>query len=140
MAKRRLNLIWPSVCLALVFTSTPPLSAASLFGDDWETFFRDKVSFRGFAENVTGLSVSHGDRHFNTSNRLDMQRFTIQPEINVDATSWAKFFISWRFVKEIRYSAEAKSREISVSYFLAAAARPLPNTFYDEDSFQPWEA
>src|SRR5574342_467639 len=120
MAKRFLNLFRVSICLALVSTSTTRLSAASLIGDDWETFFREKVSFRGFAENVTGLSVSHGDRHFNTSNRLDMQRFTIQPEINVDATAWAKFFISWRFVKEIRYSAEVKSREKSVSYFPTA--------------------
>ena len=141
MAKRRLNLFWLSVCLALLFTSATPLSAASLFGDDWETFFRDKVSFRGFVENDTGLSVSHGDRHFNTSNRLDMQRFTIQPEINIDATSWAKFFISWRFVKEIRYSAEAKSRERSVAYNpLTTPVRPLRNTFYDEYSPKPWEA
>lgn len=140
MAKRRLNLFWLSACLALVFTSTTPLSAASLLGDDWEAFFRDKVSFRGFAENVTGLSVSHGDRHFNTSNRLDMQRFTIQPEINVDATSWAKFFISWRFVKEIRYSAEGKSRKNTVAYFPTAPVNPLPNTFYDEYRPKPWEA
>ena len=140
MAKRRLNLFWLSVCLALVFTSTTPLSAASLLGDDWETFFREKVSFRGFVENTTGLSVSHGSRFFNTSNRLDMQRFTIQPEINVDATSWAKFFISWRFVKEIRYSSEAKSREKSVTYNPPAPVKPLPNTYYDEYRPKPWEA
>jgi len=140
MAKRHLILFWLSVCLALVFTSTTQLSAASLLGDDWETFFRDKVSFRGFAENITGLSVSDGDRHFNTSNRLDMQRFTIQPEINIEATDWAKFFISWRFVKEIRYSAEAKSRERSVSYFPTAPVKPLRNTYYDEYKPKPWEA
>jgi hypothetical protein len=140
MAKRRLKLFWLIACLAGVFASRTPLSAASLLGDDWETFFRDKVSFRGFVENVTGLSVSHGDRHFNTSNRLDMQRFTIQPEINVDATSWAKFFISWRFVKEIRYSAEGKSREKTVSYFPPAPVTPLRNTFYDEYIPTPWEA
>ena len=140
MAKGRMNLFWLSAGLALVFTSTTPLSAASLLGEDWETFFKDKVSFRGFVENVTGLSVSHGDRHFNTSNRLDMQRFTIQPEINIDATAWAKFFISWRFVKEIRYSAEAKSREKTVSYFPTAPVKPLRNTFYDEYKPKPWEA
>src|SRR3970040_1034451 len=140
MAKRRLNLFWLGVCLALVFTSTTPLSAASLFGDDWETFFRDKGSFRGFAENVTGLSVSHGDRHVNTPHRRDTQPYAIQPEINIDATSWSKFFISWRFAKEIRSSSEAKSREKSVTYFPPARVKPLPNTFYDEDSFQPWEA
>ena len=141
MAKRRLKLFWLIACLAGVFASTTPLSAASLLGDDWETFFKDKVSFRGFVENVSGLSVSHGDRHFNTSNRLDMQRFTIQPEFQVNATDWAKFFISWRFVKEIRYSAEGKSRKTRpVSYFPPAPVQPLPNTYYDEDSPKPWEA
>ena len=140
MAKRPFKLFWLVSCLAGVFASSTPVSSASLLGEDWETFFKDKVSFRGFVENVTGLSVSHGDRHFNTSNRLDMQRFTIQPEINVDATSWAKFFISWRFVKEIRYSAEAKSREKSVTYFPRAPVKPLRNTFYDEYRPKPWEA
>jgi len=134
------RLFWLSAGLALIFISTTPLSAASLLGEDWETFFKDKVSFRGFVENVTGLSVSHGDRHFNTSNRLDMQRFTIQPEINIEATAWAKFFISWRFVKEIRYNAEAKSREKTVSYFPTAPVKPLRNTFYDEYKPKPWEA
>ena len=104
-------------------------------------FLREKVSFSGFAENATGLSVSHGSRFFNTSNRLDMQRFTLQPEFNVDMTGWAKFFISWRFVKEIRYSAEAKSRHSRpVSTFPPSPVEPLPNTYYDEDSFKPWEA
>ena len=69
-----------------------------------------------------------------------MNRFTIQPEVNVDMTDWAKFFISWRFVKEPRYNAEAKSRERSVTYFPAAPVKPLSNRFYDEDSFKPWEA
>ena len=67
-----------------------------------------------------------------------MQRFTIQPEIQVNATDWAKFFISWRFVKEIRYSAEGKSRKTSVTYFPPAAVQPLSNTFYDEYSPIPW--
>jgi hypothetical protein len=119
---------------------TSSAGAASILGEEWEKFFKEKVSFGGFVENTTGLSVSHGDRHFNTSNRLDMQRFTIQPEFNVEFTDWAKFFISWRFVKEIRYSAEAKSREKSVSYFPPAPVKPLPNTFYDEYKGKPWEA
>jgi uncharacterized protein DUF1302 len=140
MAKRPVKLFWLISCLVGVLASTTPLSAASLLGEDWEAFFREKVSFRGFVENTTGLSVSHGSRFFNTANRLDMQRFTIQPEINVDATSWAKFFISWRFVKEIRYSSEAKSRERSVTYNPAAPVKPLPNTYYDEYRPKPWEA
>jgi hypothetical protein len=114
--------------------------AQSPFSHGWEQFLKDKVSFGGFVENATGLAVSHGTRFFNTANRLDMQRFTIQPEIQVNATDWAKFFISWRFVKEIRYSAEAKSREKSVTYFPPMPVKPLSSTFYDEDSFKPWEA
>jgi hypothetical protein len=140
MAKPGLRPLWLIVCLALAFSWPARSSAASLLGDDWESFFRDKVSFRGFAENVTGLAVSHGDHHFVTSNPLDMQRFTLQPEINIEAASWAKLFISWRFVKEIRYSSEAKSRKNTVTYFPPAEVKPLPNTFYDEDSFKPWEA
>lgn len=126
--------------ILMAFLSTPA-SAASILGDEWEKFFKEKVSFAGFVENTTGLSISHGDRHFDTSNRLDMQRFTIQPEVQVNATDWAKFFISWRFVKEIRYSAEAKSRHSRpVTYFPVAPVDTLPNTYYDEDSFKPWEA
>jgi hypothetical protein len=140
MAKLRAGLLGLLAFGALAFSWTAPVSAASLLDNDWETFFREKVTFRGFVENVTGLAVSHGDRHFVTSNRLDMQRFTLQPELNIDAASWAKFFISWRFVKEIRYSSEAKSREKTVTYFPPARVRALPSTFYDEDSFKPWEA
>ena len=115
-------------------------SAQSPLGPEWEQFLKEKVSFGGFIENVTGLSISHGSHFFNTSNRLDMQRFTIQPEVQVNATDWAKFFISWRFVKEIRYSAEGKSRKTSVTYFPPAAVQPLSNTYYDEYSPIPWEA
>jgi len=83
--------------------------AESIFGEEFDKFIKEKVSFGGFAENASGLSVSHGSRFFSTSNRFIMNRFTLQPEVNVDMTDWAKFFISWRFVKEPRYSAEAKS-------------------------------
>jgi hypothetical protein len=92
-------------------------SGESPLGEEWEKFLQEKVSFRGFVENTTGLSVSHGSRFFDTSNRFIMNRLTLQPEINVDMADWAKFFISWRFVKEPRYNAEAKSREKSVTYF-----------------------
>ncbi|TAK08275.1 hypothetical protein EPO44_02845 [bacterium] len=136
MRKKILSLLGP----LLILLTTSHVQAYSIFGDEVENFLKERVSFGGFVENATGLSVSHGDRHFNTSNRLDMQRFTIQPEFQVNATDWAKLFISWRFVKEIRYSAEAKSREKSVSYFPPVPVKPLPNTFYDEDSFKPWEA
>lgn len=115
-------------------------SGQSLLGDEWDKFLKEKVSFRGFIENTSGLSVSHGSRFFDTSNRFIMNRFTTQPELNVDMADWAKLFVSWRFVKEPRYNAEAESRKQSVTYFPAAAVQPLPNTYYDEDSFKPWEA
>lgn len=107
---------------------------------EWARFLKEKVSFSGFIENTTGLSVSHGSHFFDTSNRFIMNRLTVQPEFNIDAADWAKFFISWRFVKEPRYNAEAKSRKQSVTYFPARPVDPLPNTYYDEDSFKPWEA
>jgi hypothetical protein len=69
-----------------------------------------------------------------------MNRFTIQPEFNVDMADWSKFFISWRFVAEPRYSMETKSREASVTYFPQAPVRPLVFTYYDEYSPVPWEA
>jgi hypothetical protein len=125
--------------LLLILCSAPAFSQ-SLLGDEWERFLKEKVSFSGFIENTSGLSVSHGSRFFDTSNRFIMNRFTVQPELNFNFSDEAKLFVSWRFVKEPRYSAEAKSREQSVTYFPAAPVKPLPNTFYDEDSFKPWEA
>ena len=112
----------------------------SPLGDEWEKFLKEKVSFRGFVENTTGLSVSHGSHFFDTSNRFVMNRFTIQPEFNVDMAEWAKFFISWRFVAEPRYSMETKSREASVTYFPPQPVRPLIVTYYSEYSPVPWEA
>src|SRR5688572_13150149 len=120
--------------LLLILCSAPAFSQ-SLLGDEWERFLKEKVSFSGFFENTSGLSVSHGSRFFDTSNRFIMNRFTVQPELNFNFSDEAKLFVSWRFVKEPRYSAEAKSREQSVTYFPAAPVKPLPNTFYDEDSF-----
>ncbi|HEU4341936.1 MAG TPA: DUF1302 family protein, partial [Candidatus Binatia bacterium] len=140
MVRKWWKLFYLIACLALVLSHSTDVTAASIMGEEWEKFFREKVSFGGFVENTTGLSVSHGDRHFNTSNRFIMNRFTIQPEFNVEFTDWAKLFISWRFVKEPRYSAEAKSREKSVTYFPPAPVSPLKSTFYDEDSPKPWEA
>ena len=135
---RNVNLL--AVCAVFFFGIAEAAENQAALEGGWGAFFREKVSFRGFVENTTGLSVGEGSRFFDTSNRFIMNRFTVQPEINVDMTDWAKFFISWRFVKEPRYNAEAKSREQSVSYFPPAPVKPLPNTFYDEDSFKPWEA
>jgi len=135
---RKMGFRFAAVALSAVLCGSA--SAQSPVSHEWERFLKEKVSFGGFVENATGLSVSHGSRFFNTSNRLDMQRLTIQPEVQVNATDWAKFFISWRFVKEIRYSAEGKSRKTSVTYFPPGAVQPLSNTFYDEYSPIPWEA
>src|SRR5262249_34506022 len=114
--------------LLMVLFSTP--SWAGILGDDWEKFFREKVSFSGFVENTSGVSVGKGSRFFNTSNRFVMNRFTIQPEFNVDMADWSKFFISWRFVAEPRYSMETKSREASVTYFPPQPVRPLIVDYY----------
>src|SRR4026208_1588312 len=134
------KLLSPVIAIVVTLLLSGPVSGESLISEEWEPFLKEKVSFGGFLENTSGLSVSHGSRFFNTSNRFIMNRFTVQPEVNVDMTDWAKFFISWRFVKEPRYNAEAKSRERSVTYFPAAPVKPLSNRFYDEDSFKPWEA
>ena len=91
-----------------------PVAGQSIFSNDWERFLEEKVSFGGFIENTTGVSISHGSRFFNTSNRFIMNRFTVQPEFNVDAADSLKLFLSWKFVAEPRYSAETKSREASV--------------------------
>ncbi len=108
--------------------------AASILGAEGEKFLRDRVSFGGFIENATGLSIAAGDSRFSTSNRFIMNRFVFQPEFNVDFNEQVRFFISWRFAKEPRYSKEAKDRKNNIP-----PLPPLDNTFYDEDSFKPWE-
>ncbi len=130
-----------AVCLFFLGLSgllTSPAAAGSIFGSDWEKFFQEKVSIGGFVENTTGLSVSHGHSHFNTSNRFIMNRFTIQPEINVNVSEQVKLFLSWRFVFEPRYNAETKSREATVAP--AGSGRALPWDFYSEYKGVPWEA
>lgn len=104
---------------------------------EWGRFLKEKVSFSGFVENTTGLSISHGSHFFNTSNRLDMQRFTFQPEFNIDVAEKFKMFVSWRFVAEPRYNSETKSREASVQP--AGTGRALPSDFYSEYKAVPWE-
>jgi len=140
MGKKCRKIFFSTAGVVLMALFSSLASAASILGEDWEKFFKEKISFGGFIENTSGVSVSHGSHFFNTSNRFIMERFTIQPEFNVDMAEWAKFFISWRFVKEPRYSAEAKSREASVTYFPPQPVRPLKNSFYDEYSPKPWEA
>jgi hypothetical protein len=139
MGKRCRKIFFSTAGVVLVVLSFSP-AWAGILGDDWEKFFREKVSFGGFIENTSGVSVSHGSHFFNTSNRFVMNRFTIQPEFNVDMAEWAKFFISWRFVAEPRYSMETKSRLASVTYFPPQPVRPLIVDYYSEYSPVPWEA
>ena len=138
MKKKRYGICFLAAAALIAVFLSVPASAASIFGEDWDKFFQDKVSFGGFIENTSGLSVSHGSRFFNTSNRFIMNRFTIQPEWNVQFTDQLKFFISWRFVAEPRYSAETKSRRASVMPL--GTGGPLPVDFYSEYKGVPWEA
>ena len=117
MGKKYRKIFFSIAGVVLMALFSSHASADSILGEEWENFFKEKVSFGGFVENTSGVSVSHGSHFFNTSNRFVMNRFTIQPEFNVDMADWAKFFISWRFVAEPRYSMETKSREASVTYF-----------------------
>ena len=135
LVRRKTTSWFAAVALSAVLCGSA--SAQSPFSHEWERFLKEKVSFGGFVENATGLSISHGSRFFNTSNRFIMNRTTFQPEFNVDLTDWAKLFVSWRLVKEPRYNAEAKSRRVAVN---PKPVEPLDNTFYDEDSPKPWEA
>ena len=97
------------IILVAALVGHAPAAEEPIVDSEWGQFLKDKVSFNGFVENPTGLSISHGSRFFNTSNRFIMNRTTFQPEFDVEAADWAKFFISWRFVKEPRYNAEASS-------------------------------
>jgi hypothetical protein len=108
--------------------------AAFILDYEWGKFFRERVAFAGFVENTTGLSIAAGDHKFSTSNRFIMSRLTFQPEFNIQFAKELRLFLSWRFVKEPRYSKEARDRRNNVP-----PLQPLDNTFYDEDSFKPWE-
>lgn len=125
-------------CWLLLGAAPRPVQAQSIFGTGFDQFIRDNVSFSGFIENTTGLAISHGSRFFDTSNRFDMNRFTIQPELNVKLRDDLRLFMSWRFVKEPRYSMETESRKQSVQP--AGAGGSLSSTYYDEYSPVPWEA
>lgn len=117
-----------------IFTASRPVHADSITGPWLKRFLRERVTFGGFVENTTGLSIASGDSKFTTSNRFIMNRFTIQPELGIDFADSLSLFISWRFVKEPRYNKEAKDRRRNVP-----SLSPLESTFYDEDSLEPWE-
>jgi hypothetical protein len=81
-----------------------PAWAQALLTAEVEQFIKEKLKFGGFAENTTGLTISHGSHFFDTSNRFVMNRLTIQPEFNATLKDDLNFLVSWRFVKEPRYS------------------------------------
>src|SRR4026208_240364 len=124
------KLLSPLIAIVVTLLLSGPVSGESLISEEWETFLKEKVSFGGFLENTSGLSVSHGSRFFNTSNRFIMNRFTVQPEFNFEFSEAFKLFLSWRFVAEPRYSAETKSREAAVQP--AGTGGALPADFYSE--------
>ena len=134
--QRKLVSLATVILVTVLFSSRA--GGESIFSDDWEKFLNEKVSFGGFAENTTGLSISHGSRFFNTSNRFIMNRFTLQPELNVDVSEKLKLFLAWRFVAEPRYSAETKSRKATVQP--PGSGRALRSDFYSEYKGVPWEA
>lgn len=137
MELMRRKLVHLSVAI-LVMISFSGFAAGQTPDNSGWTFLKEKVSFGGFVENATGLSISHGDRHFNTSNRFIMNRFTVQPEVNVNFAEEFKLFLSWKFVAEPRYNAETRSREATVQP--AGSGRALPADFYSEYKGVPWEA
>jgi hypothetical protein len=138
MGKQRNRCTFFTATALVAVLISAPASAQSTGEDGWRNFFEEKVAFGGFMENTTGVSISSGSRFFNTSNRFIMNRFTFQPEFNIQAADWARFFISWRFVGEPRYSAETKSRAAAVQP--AGSGGPLPVDFYSQYKGVPWEA
>jgi hypothetical protein len=117
-----------------IFLMAAPAYTASILGNGWEKFLKERVEYGGFIEHTSGLSIASGDTKFSTSNRFIMNRLTFQPEFSIDFTDSLNLFISWRFVKDSRYNKEAKDRKRNFP-----SLPPLKNTFYDEDSFKPWE-
>jgi hypothetical protein len=135
--KKNSCLVLSCLLLALMMFSGSA-QAASILGEEWEKLLTERVNFGGFVENTSGISISKGDHHFNTSNRFIMNRFTIQPEFNAEFADNVRLFLSWRFVAEPRYSAETKSRRDTVQPLGSGEA--LPVDFYSEYKGVPWEA
>lgn len=137
MARKTWNSAF-TVQLFLVLFLSGPTFADSPLGGDWERFFKENVSFSGFVENTTGLAVGGGSHRFDTSNPLVMQRFVIQPELNVKFRDDLKLFISWKFAVEPRYPMEEESRKAAVQP--SANVTGLSSGYYDSYGPQPWEA
>ena len=136
--RQKLKLPISIASIALVLLMASHVWAESLLGAGFEKFLKERVRFSGFVENVTGFGVSHGHSHTTNSPAFNMNRFTSQPEINIDFGPKVKSFVSWRFVWEPRYSAETKSRRKTVSP--AGSGGSLPASTWSEYKGVPWEA
>ncbi len=55
--KQRIKLPLQIAGFALAFLLAGQVMAASLLGEGFEKFFKEKIRFGGFVENITGLSV-----------------------------------------------------------------------------------
>jgi len=136
--RQKLKLPISVTSIALVLLMASHVWAESLLGAGFDKFFKERVRFSGFAENVTGFSIIKGTSTFTASPAFSMNRLTFQPEINIDFGPKVKSFISWRFVYEPSYSAETKNRKKTVRP--AGNGGRLPASYYSEYKGVPWEA
>ena len=60
MGKKCRKIFFSTAGLVLIALFSSHASAESILGEEWEKFFKEKVSFGGFVENTSGVSVSHG--------------------------------------------------------------------------------
>ena len=54
MTKNCRKICFSIAAVVLIAFLSGPALADSIFGDEWEKFFEEKVSFGGFAENTSG--------------------------------------------------------------------------------------
>ena len=128
MGKRCREIFFSTAGVVLVVLSSSP-ACAGIFGDDWEKFFKEKVSFGGFVENTSGVSVSHGSQFFNTSNRFIMNRFTYSAGIQFRFCRAVEIF----YFLEIRRRAPVQRRDQKPRgerHYHSAPVRPLPVDLY----------
>ena len=64
MGKKYRKIIFSTTGLVLMALFSSPASAESILGEEWEKFFKEKVSFGGFVENTSGVSVGAREPFF----------------------------------------------------------------------------
>ncbi len=62
--KQRVKLLLQIAGFALAFLLAGQVMASSLLGEGFEKFFKERVRFGGFVENVSGLNIAHDRRDF----------------------------------------------------------------------------